>query len=295
MKKYILRAYQKGFEQDQARIGIEVARSWIWPYAYDQDDLLKAHSRPDFDPDSCHYCFLGDEMVGYLVSTIAAPGEDGATVASLDFPRMLAGHEQAAKILIEKAFDSFIQKGVNLVESRVSTMCPSDIRLAEETGFSIYDWGYKVYYAYEMGWGKIDIPAQGVDEIDPEKDLDDCARLASLWYKRSEEWCRDLLREWHQAGIITHLGVREQRKLVASCMTAPNVLRSSTAANYYIYTPNEHDLMAMLAQAVNKCIEFGVQDLIADLINDHRQYEPVYQALGFRKVAEWARCRKIFD
>ncbi len=57
MQKYIVKEYQKWFEQDQARIGIEVARNWIWPYAYDLEDLLKASAQPDFDPDTRHYCF----------------------------------------------------------------------------------------------------------------------------------------------------------------------------------------------------------------------------------------------
>jgi hypothetical protein len=39
----------------------------------------------------------------------------------------------------------------------------------------------------------------------------------------------------------------------------------------------------MLARAVAKCIEFGENNLIADLINEHRQYEPVYEHLGFKK------------
>jgi hypothetical protein len=47
-----------------------------------------------------------------------------------------------------------------------------------------------------------------------------------------------------------------------------------------------------LAKVVNACIDFGVINVIADLINEHRQYEPVYRKLGFRKVAEWARCEK---
>jgi len=41
--QYSLKDYQKGFELDQARIGQEVAQDWIWPYAYDLDDLLDMH------------------------------------------------------------------------------------------------------------------------------------------------------------------------------------------------------------------------------------------------------------
>ncbi len=33
MLEYVVQDYQKGFEKDQVRIGIEVARNWIWPYA----------------------------------------------------------------------------------------------------------------------------------------------------------------------------------------------------------------------------------------------------------------------
>jgi hypothetical protein len=37
----------------------------------------------------------------------------------------------------------------------------------------------------------------------------------------------------------------------------------------------------------------GVRNVIADLVDEHRPYEPVYQQLGFAKVAEWARCEHL--
>ena len=92
--------------------------------------------------------------------------------------------------------------------------------------------------------------------------------------------------------LITHLGVREDGKLLAVCMAAPNNVRPSTAAIYYIYTPDEHSLRPMLVRVVDKCIDHAIHNVIADLVNAHRQYELVYQELGFRKVANWARCEK---
>lgn len=292
MQTYVIKDYQKGFEQDQARIGLEVARDWIWPYAYDLESLLKVHAQPDFDPGTRHYCFLGDEMVGYMFSLVTPLRENAIFTANLDFPRMLPGHEQAAELLIEKAFETLQKKGFSRVAGRVTTMCPNDIRLAEKTGFSLCDWGYKVYYAYEMGWGKLKIPEDDIEEADPEKNLDEYAEIATRWYKRPTEWCRSHLEERHEAGIITHAGVRENRRMIAACMAAPNDVRPSTAAIYYIYTPNERPLKPMLAKVVNKCIDYGTHNVIADLVNEHRQYEPVYQELGFKKVAEWARCEK---
>jgi hypothetical protein len=292
MQKYAIRDYQKGFESDQVRIGIEVARTWIWPYAYNLADLLQVHAQPDFDPATRHYCFQGDEMVGYIVSVVTSSEGSGISTANLDFPRMMPGHERAAELLVEQAFETLKRKGISRVVGRVTTMCPDDIRLAERTGFSISDWGYKVYYSYEMGWGKLNVSGSAAEEVDPEMDLDECAQIAARWYKRPPEWCRSLLVEWHKVGIIAHLGVREGGKLIAACMAAPNTVRPSTAAIYYIYAPDEHNLKPMLAAAVNRCIDRGIQNVIADLINEHRQYELVYQSLGFRKVAEWARCEK---
>jgi hypothetical protein len=281
MKTYAIKEYQKGFEADQARIGIEVARQWIWPYAYHLDGLLKFHAQPDFDPDTRHYCFLDGEMVGYMFSIITLPENGGGIAASLDFPRMLAGHEQAAGPLLEKALEALKKKGVSRVVGRVTTMCPGDIRLAEDAGFYIHDWGYKVYYTYEMEWGRLAFPSAGAEAINPERDLEDCAELAAGWYKRPAEWCRSLLQEWHAEGIITHTAVRQKGKIIAACMAAPNDVRPSTAAIYYIHAPDEDSLKPMLVYVVNKCVEYGVHDLIADLINEHRRYAPVYQKLGF--------------
>lgn len=294
MPNYVIKSYQKGFEHGQACIGAEVARHWIWPYGYDLEDLLKASAQPDFDPENRHYCFVDDEMVGYMFSTLIPPsGDNAGSTANLDFPRMLPGHEPAAELLIESAFENLSKKGASHVVGRVTTMAPGDIRLAEKTGFSISDWGYKVYYAYEMGWGRLNMPEEGAEEVNPQKDLDECAEIAARWYKRPTEWCRSLLEAWHEAGIITHVCVREQSRMIAACMAAPNTIRSSTAAIYYIYTPDERSLKPMLAKVVNRCIDHGVYNAIADLINEHRQYEPVYQEAGFKKVADWARCEKI--
>lgn len=295
MKRYAVKDYQKGYEKDQVRIGREVAQNWIWPYAYNLEDLLEVHSQPDFDPQTRHYCFLGDEMVGYMFSIIK-PGEQGdVSTAVLDFPRMMPGHEQAAELLVEKAYATLKGRGISLVTGHVTTMHPAHIQLAEKMGFTVSDWGFKVYYSYEMGWGKLDIVSDAAEEVDPEKDLDACAEIASHWYKRPPDWCRALLAEWHEEGIITHVCVRDQNKMIASCMAAPNTVRPSTAANYYIYAPDEASLKPLLAKVIDRCIEYGTHNLIADLIYDHRPFEPVYQELGFKKVADWARCEKTLD
>ena len=293
MQKYVIKDYQKGFEHDQARIGLEVAGKWIWPYAYDEEDLVKISAQPDFDPETRHYCFSGDEMVGYMFSIIGPPDEGELTEAHLDFPRMLPGHEPAAEQLIERAFKTLEKKGVTRVVGRVTTMCQGDIRLAEITGFTFSDWGYKVYYAYEMGAGKLDLPDDVAEEINSAEDLLESAEIATHWYRRPADWCLSRIKERIKYGFITHLCVRQQGKMVAACLAGPNDVRPSTAAIYYIYAPDAACLVAMLVKVVNRCVDYGAHDVISDLIGEHRPYEPVYQQLGFKKAAEWAQCEKI--
>jgi hypothetical protein len=290
---YILQDYQKGVEPEQARIGIEASRTWAWPFAYDAEDLLKIHAQPDFDPDTRIYCTLGGEMVGYIFSLIH-PGADGeARSATLEFPRMTPGHEQAAELLVARSFEVLKRKGVSRVEGRVSTMCPEEFPLAEKMGFSLTDRGYKIYYSYEMGWGKVDAPAETAEEMDPARDMEACAEIASHWYKRPPDWCRARLEEWHVFGLLAHLCVREEGRPVAACLAARNILRPPTAANYYIHTPDEQSLKPLLVKVIDRCVEHGIHDLIADLVNEQRRFEPVYQELGFKKAAEWAKCEKM--
>ena len=137
---YEVKNYQPGFEQGQARIGIEVARKWVWPFAYDLDDLVKISAQPDFDPATRHYCFLGKDMVGYLFSLISPQGDEGEMKAVLEFPRMLPGHEQAAVL--------FTGKGISIA--------PGKRRFANQAGsrqcaLGIYPWPNKQGFRSSIG------------------------------------------------------------------------------------------------------------------------------------------------
>jgi len=44
MQQYSVQDYKKGCEEEQVRIGLEVARNRIWPYTYDLADLLQLHA-----------------------------------------------------------------------------------------------------------------------------------------------------------------------------------------------------------------------------------------------------------
>jgi hypothetical protein len=290
MKTYIIKDYQKGVENDQALIGYLAAKHWVWPYAYDLDDLLAIHAQPGFDPETRHYCYLGEEMVGYMFSTISLEENRGEYQATFDFPRLLPEHKKAADLLVKAAIGRLKDKGVARIVGRVTDMCPADIELAKRFGFSIFDWGYKMYYSYEIARGELDHTCEGVIAIDLNEFDDEILHQAVESFKRPADWCKKLLSDWHAHGIIAHLGVREQGKLVASCLVAPNLVRPTTAGIYYIYAADPNSLRKLLGKVIQKCIASGAQNVISDLVNEHRMYESEYQELGFEKAAEWARC-----
>lgn len=290
MRTYVIKSYHPRYDLDHVRIGNEVAKGWVWPFAHDLLALQNTHNQPDFDPDLHLYAFVDGEMVGFIFGTIHRQTESSIIQAYLNFPRVLNSYEDAEELLMSRALYTLRDKGVSLVTSHVSTMCPNTINVAEKYGFTIKDWGYKVYYDYEMHWGNIRVPHVSVEEMDPGSDLADCSQLAARWYHKSPAWCLEHLSLWHQQGIITHSGIRSDNDWIASCMVAPNEIRPSTAAMYYIYSPDELTLRQLLAYVVQKCIRAGITNLIADLVNEHRPYEPIYQKLGFQKVVEWALC-----
>jgi len=117
MKPYDIKDYQRGVENDQVHIGYQAAKHWVWPYAYDLNDLLAIHAQPDFDPGTRHYCYLSEKMVGYMFSTIRPTGNRDAYHATIDFPRLLPGHQQAAGLLMKTAIKRLKNKGVSITYS----------------------------------------------------------------------------------------------------------------------------------------------------------------------------------
>jgi hypothetical protein len=137
--------------------------------------------------------------------------------------------------------------------------------------------------------GELSVDARNVCEVHTSEEYDESAELATHWYQKPKDWCRNLLDEWHATGdVITHSFIKHSGRMVASCMAAPNNVRRDTAAMYFVYVKEAHYLPPLLSRVVHGCIQKGCKTLIVDLINEHRSYEDVYRSLGFAKSADWA-------
>ena len=70
MSEYIIKSYKEGFEEEQEEVGVKVAQDWINAHQTPADRLKEVYSQPEFDPETRHYCFKGDKMVGFLTSKV---------------------------------------------------------------------------------------------------------------------------------------------------------------------------------------------------------------------------------
>ena len=296
MSKYSIKSYEQGFDEEQARIGFEVANSWLWPLAHDKQDLNRIHSQPNFDPETSWYCFDGNKMVGFISMSLPSFEATNHSKAVLFIPRTLPGHENASDLLIEKSLAVLHKKSVRKVEIQISTMFKNSAALLECWGFAPSQdrgWGYKIYYTYKILQGELDVSTENVHEVTTSEEFDESADLATKWYKMPKDWCKNLLDEWRATGeVITHSFIRHAGKMVASCMAAPNNVRKDTAAIYFVYVKEVEYLPPLLSRVVHSCIQTGCKTLIADLVNEHRGYKGVYRSLGFEKSADWAIYEK---
>jgi hypothetical protein len=91
---------------------------------------------------------------------------------------------------------------------------------------------------------------------------------------------------------IAQLGVRHNGEITAAALVAKNAYRPTTTAFYYVYARNPRALRQHTAGAIDVCIRQDMGDLLIDLINAHRCFEPTYLAMGFAEVADHAMFEK---
>ena len=186
MSDYVIKHYHEGFEVDQAKVGAEVAKSFVSPHQTPAERLKEVYTREGFDPETRLYAFKDKEMVGFLTSRVLDEEEDGVKIAALTPPSVLAGHEEAEKLLFKKAIEILKKKGAKKVRSNFGVITQQDAEIAKK-------WGYKhkqtTYFLYNINLDDID-PSESTDDIekfDYEKHQQACVKILSTEYGQDEE------------------------------------------------------------------------------------------------------------
>jgi len=132
MSKYDIKSYQESFLEAQEKVGTEATKDWR---GFGQTPATRL-KQIYFDPETKLYAFKGDELVGFLTSTIVPESEDGIKRANLEFALCLPEHEECADLLFEKAVENLKKKGVQKIQTRVGEVYKGTVEKAKKHGLN---------------------------------------------------------------------------------------------------------------------------------------------------------------
>jgi hypothetical protein len=129
------KTYDESLLDDQIELVKDVIKDWNWVIWYpNKKSLQESYSRAGFSPDTRHYIFDGDKLVGFLSSTIEKEIE-GVLYGSIHIPFIRKGYEHIETKLIEKALDVLKTKGAKAIRSFAMPGWGKTIKILEKHGF----------------------------------------------------------------------------------------------------------------------------------------------------------------
>jgi hypothetical protein len=180
--------YEESLLDEQIELVQDVIKDWDWVIWYpNKQSLLESYSRPSFSPETRHYAFDGDKMVGFLSSTIEREIE-GVLFGSIHIPFIRKGYDHLEEELVKKAIDKLKAKGAKAIRSFAMPGWGKTIQILEKAGF-----GEKKLLSYATMFsvdllGKDDYTKpENVEELDLPRDKQKLIKLVVKESKQSKE------------------------------------------------------------------------------------------------------------
>ncbi len=249
MSDYVIKHYHEGFEVDQAKVGVEVAKAFIVPHQTPADRLKEAYTREGFDPETRLYAFKEKKMVGFLTARILDEEVDGVKMANLTPPSVLPGHEEAEQLLFKKALKILKKKGAQKVRSNFGAITKQDAATAKK-------WGYKLMrtanFLYNIDLADIDTSVS-IDEIvkfDYDKHKKACVQIICSEYEQEEEQVNNFFERIREATYIERLQwvIEEDGEIKAYGGMVINPINPSVGRVMVLYAKNEDYMIKNLAK-----------------------------------------------
>lgn len=282
MSGYELKHFHKGFEDDQERIGKEVAKTWIYAHQTDAERLKDLYSKPDFDPETRHYSFKEDKMVGFLTSKIVEPKEDSKKRANLVFPSVLSGHEESVGLLYEKAINVLREKGVEIVESLASPLCGEQIELAQQYGFTHKEDLNNIVYIQKVKKLENGIKATAVRNFNSSQDMDKWLAVVKKLDNRTDEQLEQIKGELDDENILAHLIIEDNNEIVGTVLIYRNPIKKESANLAAPFATEEKYFKQLIAKASTIALDKGVEEFIIWLIGERLALKDYVEAASFK-------------
>ena len=281
MSKYTVKSYQEGFAEEQARLDLEVSKTWIMPDHTPLDRLIRFYSDLDTDPELRLYCFLGDTMIGF-VSCRSIDKDDGINRIQLDFPVVLPGHEEAIGLLHEKAIEVLRGKGIQSVHSTFGLWGGNEAR-AERWGYRRID-EVGVLYGIDADSVNFGVDTREVRPFNPETDLDDCVRIFVQEYGLPGEDVRDFTNSLIESEqTMAYYVLRDDGEIVATGALRRNPNVPALGLLSAVHSRGTNELRRLLTRITGTAKERGIERILmffTHLRPDDPEIEK-FTALGF--------------
>jgi hypothetical protein len=253
MEGFTLKSYEKGYEEEQAEVGYEVASTWSFAHQTPPEVLREVYSQPDFDPKTRHYCFKDGKMVGFLTSKVIEPKEDGRKRASLVFPSILPGYEEATNLLLERAFDVLKKKDIEIVETYVSALSGNNYDLAHKWDYKYVEDLDNIVFVLNGTEIKANLETAEVRNFSKENDLEKWLALVKEYDELPDERLEALPKELEDESenIVAHLVIEQDGEIVGTTLIYRNPIKPTTANLAFTYV-TETEYLKNLAVKVKE-------------------------------------------
>ncbi len=253
MSDYVLKTYDKGYEDIQAKVGIKVANNWINAHQTPVDRLKDVYSQPGFDPETRHYCFKGDKMVGFLTSKVLEEKEGEPKKASLVFPSVLPDHEEATDLLIKKALTTLKDKGVEEVETYASALCGNQVELANKHGFTYVKDTENIVFTLKVENIDENVSKGNLRKFDKEKDLEAWLKLVEKYDAYDEDQLerikKEIVEDLDSEFSLAHFVIEEEGEIVGTSLVYRNPIKPNSANLAHTYFEDLKYLEQLVAKA----------------------------------------------
>jgi hypothetical protein len=259
MSDYEIKIYEKGIEEEQAKLGTKMTEDWTDFGQTPADRLKEAYSREDFDPETRLYAFKDGKLVGFIVSRVLPDAEDGIKRAQHDFPLALDNNEEVGKLLYNKAVEVLKEKGVKILEARVGAAWGNTVKLAEMLE---YKKARTLFVRTEIDIKKIKIEKQKIyEDFDPEKDKEQLIQFYKDNFNMTDEQAKT-----NYEGIISGEGggsyyqpiQREKDKIVSRGLVFISNEDPKTATVRPLF-PDNKNFEAYMSKAAEFAKDKGVE------------------------------------
>ena len=113
----------------------DVIQNWNWMIWYpNRESIQESYTRVGFSPETRHYAYDGEKLVGFLSSTIERKIDD-VLFGSIHIPFIRKGYEHVEEELVKKAINTLQTKGTEAIRSFAMPGWGNTIQILEKHGF----------------------------------------------------------------------------------------------------------------------------------------------------------------